>query len=46
MDRFNEQRDELIDLGSATTETKGPPVGTELDFLIPNRDNGNGLSDD
>jgi hypothetical protein len=47
MDRFNNEQDELIDLGSVTGETKGPPLGDQDDTGFPvKRAIGGGLSND
>lgn len=46
MDRINEQHEDLIDLGSISSETKGLPVGDQEDFGLPQRAIGAGLSDD
>ena len=42
----NEQHDDLIDLGSATAETKGIPGDQELDFGSVRKALGAGLSND
>lgn len=33
MERFNEQHDEIVDLGSIVTETRGQPVSGEPDTI-------------
>ena len=47
MDRLNQESSALIELGSVTTDTKGPPQGEQDDGLFPiKRAVGCGLSDD
>ena len=43
MEREREQHDDLIDLGAASVETKGP-IGTGIDDVL--RQSAGGISDD
>lgn len=41
-----EHQEDLIDLGSVSSETKGLPIGDELDVAGPRFQQGAGLSND
>ncbi|RQW39444.1 benenodin family lasso peptide [Novosphingobium sp. LASN5T] len=46
MDHAHKTDAELIDLGDARIETKGPPAGEKFDILGPSRVGETGLNDE